>query len=49
MRVLKSHNGVTLSTYGNDYRVMKGRIKIVCTNPLIALYYYYQLLSENTK
>lgn len=46
MRVLKTFNGVTLATYGDCYMIRKGRIKIVCANPLTALYYYYQLLSE---
>ncbi len=46
MRVLKSYNGVTFATYGDRYMVKKERFKIVCNNPLIALYYYYQLLSE---
>lgn len=46
MRVLKSYNGVTFSTYGSSYMVKKGRMKVVCNSPLIALYYYYQFLSE---
>lgn len=49
MRVLKIHNDIIFATYGDCYMVKKGRMKIVCNNPLIALYYYCQLLSENIK